>query len=59
MIQEIITFSIILGAVTYSLFHFIKLFLPEKKGNNKHACSSGCSGCSIKHNPKFSELAKF
>ncbi len=59
MVQEIITYIIVFSAASYSFFHFVKLFLPSKNGHKKHSCSTGCSGCSLQHNAKFSELAKF
>ena len=45
MIQEIITYLIIFGAISYTLYSFIRFLIPSK--NKKHVCSGGCSGCAL------------
>ena len=45
MIQEIVTYFIILATVIYVAFKTVKLF--AKKGSDSGCVSSGCSGCSV------------
>ena len=46
MIQEILTYLTILGAVAYIVKHAISFFRPSK---SQHGCSSECGGsCGLK-----------
>jgi hypothetical protein len=50
LIQEILTYFIVGGAITYALYQLVKIFIPTK---NKNAGCTGCSGsCSINHAEK-------
>ena len=49
--QEIITYSLILAALSYTLYSIVKLFIPRKtKG---HTCSSTCSSCLVEKQAKI------
>ncbi len=45
MIQEIITYLIVISAAAYTAYSFVKFFIPSK--NKKYVCSGGCSGCAL------------
>jgi len=44
--QEIITYLIIVAAASYTIYSFVKVFIPSKN-KTRHLCSGGCSGCSL------------
>jgi hypothetical protein len=46
MIQDIITFCIITGVVSYSLIGLYNLLVPDKKSGD---CPAGCTGCNLKN----------
>jgi hypothetical protein len=50
MIQEIITYIIILAASLYTFYGLYKLILPGKVKRNSHQCTGSCSGCALKYN---------
>jgi hypothetical protein len=40
ILQEVVTYIIVAFAVGYTIYQFIKVFIPSKTG------TTGCSGCS-------------
>jgi len=53
--QEIITYLIIVAAATYTLYSFVKVFIPSKNKTG-HQCSGGCSGCALSEGNSFSKI---
>jgi hypothetical protein len=44
MIQDIITYMVILWAVSYAAWTTVRVFIPEGEAVKKSPCSS-CAGC--------------
>jgi hypothetical protein len=59
MLQEILTYIIVLSAFAYTIYSFMAMIIPAKNGKTKHACSSGCTGCSIKDDLKRNSKIEF
>ncbi len=55
MIQEIITYIIIIAASVYTLYSFVRTFIPSKN-KSVHSCCGSCSGCSLKNNAQLQTL---
>ncbi len=47
MLQELITYAIILLSVIYVIFSFFKLLKRKKKNSNLKKCNHACDGCSL------------
>lgn len=45
MVQDIITYGIVLYAAVYTFYHTAMIFIPKKDTAAKPGCSS-CCGCS-------------
>ncbi|MFO7922294.1 MAG: FeoB-associated Cys-rich membrane protein [Bacteroidales bacterium] len=45
--QDIATYSIIIYALSYTVYHIARIFLPERERTGKSRCSS-CAGCSLR-----------
>jgi len=56
MIQEIITYIIITITTAYTLYSFVKVFIPSKN-KTVHSCCSGCSGCDLKNSTKLQKIS--
>lgn len=53
--QEVITYFIIAFAIIYTIYQFIKIFLPSK--NEGGACGHCSSGCVAKKTEKVVRIA--
>lgn len=55
MIQETITYLVIGFSILYTLYHMIKIFLPNKQVNKNYGCNGSCTACSAKRDimPKY------
>ena len=58
MIQEIITYIIILLAIIYTLYNFYIFLFPKKNKAKSFSCAGGCSGCALSknYNPKIKTI---
>ncbi|MCD6555879.1 MAG: FeoB-associated Cys-rich membrane protein [Bacteroidales bacterium] len=56
MIQDIITYIIITITTVYTLYSFVKVFIPSKN-KTAHSCCGGCSGCALKNNTKLQKIS--
>jgi len=54
MIQELLTYIILILSVLYTLYSIVKIIIPNK-GKKVNACTGSCSGCAIK-NKNSSEI---
>lgn len=52
MIQEILTYAVVLYAIIYSVYHIFRMFSSNKKATG---CSGACVKCKLKHQHKFSK----
>ena len=48
MIQEIITYLVIGLSILNTLYHMIKIFLPNKQAYKNYGCNGFCTACSVK-----------
>lgn len=53
MVQEIISYLIIMFAVLYTIYGTVKLFLPSKQKAGCE-CAASCSGCDLKNKTSVS-----
>lgn len=53
--QEVITYLIIVAALIYTLYNFVKVFIPSKNKEGNF-CSGGCSGCSLSKGNNLSKI---
>lgn len=62
MIQEIITYIIILASVSYAVYNIYKSIAPLFIAKKAISCAGGCSSCSMsksvqqKHNLTFKKI---
>lgn len=45
--QDLITYSIVIFSIIYTIYQFIKFFIPNK--NSAISCGSSCPSCEIKN----------